>query len=87
MPSGELVEIGRPARHQAAVVGANIPDADVITHNHDDVGLLLRGCRRARHHHGIEQRKQTEAGVPDHCHSHDFSSVLAARIGPAAGAR
>jgi hypothetical protein len=36
----ELVEIGCPASHHAAIVGSDIPDADVIGHNDDDVGFL-----------------------------------------------
>ena len=45
---GDLVEVRRCACHQAAVVGADIPHADVVAHDHDDVGFLwlLRGRRR-----------------------------------------
>ena len=42
---GDLVEVRRPARHHAAVVGADVPDADVVAHDDDDVGLRLRGRR------------------------------------------
>ena len=55
---GDLVEVGRPPRHHAAVIGADIPDADVIAHDDDDVRPLAgrRGvgccactvCQRAR---------------------------------------
>ncbi len=37
---GQLVEIRRPSSHQAAVVGADVPPADVVTHDDDDVGLF-----------------------------------------------
>ena len=39
---GDLVEVRRAARHHAAVIGADIPDADVVAHDDDDVGSLLR---------------------------------------------
>jgi hypothetical protein len=35
--SGELVEVRRPICHHALVVGANIPDANVVAHDDDDV--------------------------------------------------
>ena len=35
---GDLVEVRRPPGHHAAVVGADIPDADVVAHDDDDVG-------------------------------------------------
>ena len=42
---GQLVEVRRPAGHHAAVVGADVPHADVIAHDEDDVRLLaLREC-------------------------------------------
>ena len=44
---GDLVEIRRPPGHQAAVVGADVPHADVVTHDDDDVGPLWR-CLRDR---------------------------------------
>ena len=37
---GHLVEIRRPAGHHAAVVGADVPHADVVAHDDDDVRLL-----------------------------------------------
>ena len=43
----ELVEVRSLASHQAAVVGADVPHADVVAHYHEDVGfLLLRGRTR-----------------------------------------
>ena len=53
---GELVEVRRPPGHHAAVVGADVPDADVVAHDDDDVRplsrrrlwlLRLRRCRNA----------------------------------------
>ncbi len=40
---GELVEVRRLAGHHAAMVGADVPHADVIPHDEDDVGFLV-GC-------------------------------------------
>ena len=54
--SGDLVEVRRPARHHAAVVGADVPDADVVTHDDDDVGLLLR-CSGGDEPHQCEQHR------------------------------
>ncbi len=38
---GHLIEGGRSAGHQAAVVGADVPHADVIAHDEEDVGFLV----------------------------------------------
>ena len=40
---GQLVEVRRPAGHDAAVVGADVEPADVVTHDEEDVRLLLSG--------------------------------------------
>ena len=40
---GKLVEMRRPAGHHAAMVGADVPHADVVAHDEDDVGLLAAG--------------------------------------------
>src|SRR5206468_8280563 len=37
---GDLVEVRRPAGHHAAMVGADVPHADVIAHDEDDVGFV-----------------------------------------------
>ena len=47
----ELVEIRRPARHDALVVRADVEPADVVAHDEDDVRPLPgwgRGRRRLR---------------------------------------
>ena len=36
----QAVEVRRTHRHDALVIGADIGPADVIAHDHDDVGLL-----------------------------------------------
>src|ERR1043166_1368245 len=38
---GDATDIGRAIAHLAAVVGADVPVADVIAHDHEDVRLLL----------------------------------------------
>ncbi len=39
---GHLVEVRRPPGHHAAVVGADVPHADVVAHDDEDVGLSTR---------------------------------------------
>ena len=43
---GELIELRRLARHNAAVIGANVEPADVVAHYDEDVGLLAAACGR-----------------------------------------
>jgi hypothetical protein len=45
---GQLVEVRRPPGHHAAMVGAEIPDADIVAHDDDDIWPLSgrRGRRR-----------------------------------------
>ena len=40
---GQLVEVRRPPGHHAAMVGADVPHADVIAHDDEDVRLFARG--------------------------------------------
>src|SRR5262249_14853000 len=57
----QLVEVRRPAGHDALVVDADIGPADVVTHDEDDIGpLLLRGRWRADDRHGGKCRQHTE---------------------------
>src|SRR5262249_44157983 len=70
--TGETINVGR--RHptpRASAINTCVSITEIIGHYQDDVwlSLLLRGCRRARHHHGSEQREQTEAGFPRHAHN------------------
>ena len=65
---GELVEVRRPPGHHAAVVGADIPHADVVAHDDDDVRPLpgrrwrcrLLRLRGARQSDGRERRSGDE---------------------------
>ena len=38
---GDAVDVGRAVTHHAAIVGADVPVADVIAHDDEDIGLLL----------------------------------------------
>ena len=56
---GELVDVRRPPGHHAAVVGADVPHADVIAHDEDDVRRFARlaaPCRLLRLRRGREAR-------------------------------
>ena len=37
---GELVEVRRPAGHHALVVCTDVPIADIVAHNHNDIGSI-----------------------------------------------
>src|SRR4051794_29745109 len=39
--AGDAIDIRRAIAHHAAVVGADVPIADIIGHDHEDIGLLL----------------------------------------------
>src|SRR5271165_5242857 len=43
---GQLIEIRRLARHYALVIRTDVEPADVIAHNDDDIGFLVRRLRR-----------------------------------------
>ena len=42
---GNLVEVGCPPRHQTAMIGTDVPHADVVAHNDDYIGLAPCGLR------------------------------------------
>ena len=44
---GDPVDVGRAIAHHAAVVGADVPVADVVAHDDEDVGLLRLSLGRA----------------------------------------
>jgi len=46
--SGDAVDVGRASAHHAAMIGADIPDADIVSHDHHDVGLFVGVCAAAR---------------------------------------
>ena len=61
--AGEPVDVGRPITHHPAVVGADVPVADVIAEHDEDVGSLLGMADVG------DARQQTEAddgGDQDH---------------------
>ena len=57
----DLIEVRRTPSHHAAMVSADVPHADIVAHDDDDIRLLgrLRGCRRGRHHHRGRRRHET----------------------------
>ncbi len=63
-----LVEVRRGRIHQALVVGSDVHPPDIVAHNDDDIGPLLRGCRRAEHRHGDARSEQTEPDSPGQAH-------------------
>jgi len=50
---GDAVNVGRVEPHHAVAVGADVPHPDVVTHDDEDIGLLLL-CR----HRTCDQRKR-----------------------------
>src|SRR5262249_35170329 len=65
--------------------GADLRNADVVTEDDENVGSLLLWlcrCRRAHDRRGDQRCQHTERADLDHA---SFSSVAAARYGPAAG--
>jgi hypothetical protein len=77
----DTIDVGRMVSHHAPVVGADVPVADVIGHDDQNIGLLrlLRHGRRARGY-GCDQGKQAWVDVP--CEAHrkfsPFSDCLEA---------
>ena len=43
---GDAVDVGRAVAHLAAIIGADVPVADVIAHDDENVGLGLRLLRK-----------------------------------------
>ena len=44
----EAINVGRAVTHHALVIGAKVENADVIPHDYEDVGFLVRcmqGCQ------------------------------------------
>jgi hypothetical protein len=74
--AGDAVDVGGAPAHHTAVVGADIPSANIVGHDHDDVGLCLirlrvcadRGARRC------ECKRQDDESLPD-----TFAHVLPRR--------
>ena len=66
---GDAIDVGRAVAHHAAIVGADVPIADVIGHDDEDIRLLLlRGSRRDHRHPNGERCQQTEPDIPVHAH-------------------
>jgi hypothetical protein len=72
---GDAVNIGRFEAHHAMAVGADIPHADVITHDDEDVGLLgLLCCRWQSHQHRGGDARSQHAESRFDAQTHNFSS-------------
>src|SRR5215813_7819014 len=66
-----------PARHDAAMVGADVEPTDVVAHDENDVGPLCGLCaqmRRRDEDRGGRGRKQTDP--PHCCDSHVTHNLL-----------
>jgi hypothetical protein len=65
---GNTIDVGRPISHHAAIIGADIPVADVVAHDDEYVGLLLlRGERQACGGSSENRCQKSNAGA---CHAH-----------------
>ena len=53
---GDAVDVGRLVAHHALVVGADVPVADVVAPDDEDVGLLGRGLCKCRRYHAERKR-------------------------------
>ena len=57
------IDVGRAVAHHAAIVGADVPVADVVAHDDEDVRLLCGCCAVAGVHRRMEAR---DASRPRH---------------------
>jgi hypothetical protein len=73
---GDAVDIGRAVAHHAAVVGADVPIADVVGHDHENVRRLLwlRGCSQ-RGQHDRERRQSEEGATEPACNNESLHSL------------
>jgi hypothetical protein len=62
----DAVNVGRSAAHHPAMVGANIPHADVIRHNDDDVRFFLLGICSVRRDRNQQQNNRAYADYAYH---------------------
>ena len=78
---GDAVDVGRLVAHHALVVGADIPVADVVAPDDEDVGLLVRrGCRAG-------DARQTDNNGAERSHQLRSHSSLLAGVMPCAQVR
>ncbi len=67
------VDVRRSASHHAVMVGANVPDADVIGHDDENVRLLgLRLCRSGCPEKRCRSGQHNQSGF-----NHDYAAGLA----------
>ena len=53
----DTIDVGRLAHHETAVIDGRLHPADVVTHDEQDVGFLLRERRHRRQGHGADERE------------------------------
>jgi hypothetical protein len=61
---GKLIQVRRPAGHDAAVIGADVEPADVVAHDDQDIRLLLLRMRRRDQHQPAGQEQPDREGDP-----------------------
>src|SRR5260221_14392985 len=64
----DAINVGSFPDHEAAVIDARLHNADVITHDEEDIGLLLRRCGCAVSEHADTQSKHN--GVDEFMDTH-----------------
>jgi hypothetical protein len=66
--AADPVDVRRFADHQALVVDARLHPADVVAHDEQDVGLLLRRLRNGRsgHRHRGQGRRRDQGSLGPH---------------------
>src|SRR5215211_7740647 len=70
---GDAVDVGRAVAHHAAVVGADVPVADIVAHNDENVRFLLLREGRGRRRHGGKRREQANVDASDDTHDRSIS--------------
>jgi hypothetical protein len=61
---GKLIQVWRPAGHDATVIGADVEPADIIAHDDQDIRLLLLRMRRRDQYQPAGQEQPDRAGDP-----------------------
>jgi hypothetical protein len=63
---GDAVDVGGAIAHLAAVIGANVPIADIVGHDDEDVWLLLLSDCGECEQYNRERRYARRYGFPSH---------------------
>ena len=62
----DAIDVGRFADHQSAVVDTRLHPADVVSHDEQDIGLLLGGCHPGQQWYGCQNGHN--CAHPEHCY-------------------